>query len=422
MQSSSALVLGSFAAMLALPLGGALAQTESTELLTMEEALSIAEERSPRVRVARAAREAASAYATLGTQTRVRNPVVAVRAMVGQPDAPAATYSALVGMPFDLSQRRAVWRREALLLADRADADLLAAQNDARAEARLAFIALYVAEARVAVQENREAVSRGIVARVEAQLEAEASTAYELSLAERELAEAEADVLAARVDLESARGQLRQALDLDPLVVPRVVAPELPTMPEGLSLERAVELAERQRREPMALRALADRYRTSERRLRAEVVDPLFVGVEFEAQGNRSTQSTVGASVGFNLPVVFTNRGERHVALATADATDVESEVVERTIAREAATAYRMLEQHVLELGAIDTRAVPAAERAVELTEARLAAGAVDLFQVLSNRRDLFALRAHRLDVLKSAWLARIALDRAIGSIWEGAP
>ena len=49
------------------------------------------------------------------------------------------------------------------------------------------------------------------------------------------------------------------------------------------------------------------------------------------------------------------------------------------------------------------------------MTEARLAAGAADLFQVFINRRDLYATRLRRLESLERAWLARIALDRAIG-------
>jgi len=117
----------------------------------------------------------------------------------------------------------------------------------------------------------------------------------------------------------------------------------------------------------------------------------------------------------FSLPGVFTNSGDRAIARASGSASDVEAEVAERTIARDVSVVYALLVARIEQLAILDATAVPAAERAVELTEARLAAGSIDLFQLLANRRDLFELRAFRLEALREAWIARIALDRALG-------
>lgn len=389
--------------------------------LDLEAAIELAQERSPRVRIARAQLDAAGSYSVLSSQPRTRNPLVTVRAMIGQPDAAAATYSALVGVPFDLSRRQPILGREAELIVDRAEADLLAATNDARADASAAYVEVAIATQLVAVAVARADAQRGTVERVRSQLAASASTAYDLAMAERELGEAEAAVAGARASLEGGYGLLRQALDLEPGARPGVRTLEVPT-PSAMSVEQAIDRAIRERREPLALRAGAARYRMSEGRYRAEAIDPFFVGVEFEAQGNTQTQRTVGATATFAIPGIFTNQGERAIARSMASATDVEADVVERTIAREASVSHALLGSRIEQLQVLDASAIPAAERAVDLTEARLAVGSVDLFQLLTNRRGLYALLAFRLEVLREAWLARIALDRAMGLITSESP
>ncbi|MFO0697280.1 MAG: TolC family protein [Polyangiales bacterium] len=383
--------------------------------LRLEEALTLAEERSPSVQIARAGVRAAASYMEIGTQTRARAPIVSLRAMIGRPDAPAATYSAMLGIPFDATKRQPVFRREAALLLERAEAEYQAAVNDARARALSAYVAAAVAQAQVEVQTDRAEVTQGILDSVAARLAQQASTAYDLSLAEREVAEARAAVIAANERLEAARGELRMALDLPPNAVPVVETLAAPSLPAGLDVEAIVALAAERRREPVAFQLAAERYRVSERRIRAEAVSPAFVGLEYEAQGNQSPQQSIGASFSFQLPLVFSNQGERAVARASAVATDVEAEVTLRNVQREAATAYRLLALHLSELRMLEESALPAAQRAVEMTEARRAAGSADLFQVLINRRDFYALRARRTDALGEAWLARVALERAVG-------
>jgi outer membrane protein TolC len=383
--------------------------------MSLEEALRRAEEQSPTVVVARAQRDATVAFSVMGTQTRVRNPIVSMRAMIGQPDNPAATYQALVGVPFDLSQQRPVWKREARLLLARAEAELEATRNDARAEALAAYVAVAVAQGTLEVQEDRTEVIGSLLQRVEARVAQQASTAYDLALAQREYAIAQADFVAARSALEAARGRLRQALDLEPNDAPIADSLDAPAGSGGLTVDAAIAGALAYRREPVALELAAQRFRVSERRLRAQTVDPVFFGLEYEMQGNTTRYQTVGATMSFNLPFIFTNPGERAIAVASAGASDIEADVFERTVAREAATAHRLLALDLAELEVLETSAVPAAQRAVDMTEARLAAGAVDLFQVFINRRDLYATKLRRLEALQRAWLARIALDRAIG-------
>jgi outer membrane protein TolC len=53
------------------------------------------------------------------------------------------------------------------------------------------------------------------------------------------------------------------------------------------------------------------------------------------------------------------------------------------------------------------------------MTTEMLEAGAVDYFYLLTARRSAFELRARRVSSLREAWLARIALERAVGGLVE---
>src|SRR5689334_3396962 len=100
---------------------------------TLERASQVALERSPAVRAAQAELEASRAYRAFGQVPRLANPHLNVRAMIGEPDDPAATYSVLLGFPIDVSGRRRAWRKEASWAEHEAEANLAMVQNEARA-------------------------------------------------------------------------------------------------------------------------------------------------------------------------------------------------------------------------------------------------------------------------------------------------
>ena len=141
--------------------------------------------------------------------------------------------------------------------------------------------------------------------------------------------------------------------------------------------------------------------------------------VQAERQGNTNPNSSVGASLGFELPVAWRNQGERAVARSQAQAAELERELTEHAIEREVAAAYLRLEAALSELALLEQRAVPAAERTLAMVDVMREAGAIDYFRVLSARRDVFALRARRVDALREAWLSRIALERGVGGDLE---
>jgi len=385
---------------------------------TLESVERVALERSPRLQRARASLKVAHAHRAHGRMPRAGNPLLNLRAMVGRPDDPAATYSVMLGVPLDLSGKRPAWRREASFVVAQAEAELATVANEVRALAREAYVEVALAEAARKVAQESAATAEELVTRVQARLAQSAATALDVGLAETQLSEARADVARAERALVDAHGSLRQLLDLPPSAIVAVDALAAPELPRELSLDEAVARAVRERQEVRAFASERDRHRAADRRLRAEATAPVTFGLEAERQGNRYPNSSVGANLGLELPVVLRNQAERAVNAEQGRAAELERELAEHRVAIEAATSYRSLEAALHELGELETRALPAAERTLVMVHTMLDAGAVDYFRLLAARASAFALRSRRVETLRQAWLSRIALERAIAG-WK---
>ena len=394
------------------------AQTKG-ELWTLERVGTVAVERSPQVQAANAALEASRAYRTFGSMPRVGNPIVNLRAMVGKPDDPAATYSVQLGIPFDVSGRRRAWSKEATWVEREAEARLMVSQNEARAQARDSFVDVALSQQYERVALDNAEIAREFLSRVKARFEARAATALDVALSERDYAESVAAAARAQGALAEARGRLRQSLDLpaDDAVETAELAP--PSLPEGLTAERAVALAVERRRDPAVFRAGAGRAKMADTRLRREVVAPVVAFGEDEAQGNEHTKKSLGVGLSTELSLLLRNQGERAVNRAQGNVLTIEGELSERAVGREAFVAYQQLAAALAELSAIVHSATPAAERALSMTMEMLDAGAVDYFRLLNARQSAFALRSRRVEALRAAWRLRIALERAVGGLEE---
>lgn len=365
---------------------------------------------APEVRRALASLEESRARRAYAEVSAVGNPTVGLRAMVGAPDIPAATWALVVGVPFDVAGARGRRRGEVELGEREALARVEVAVNDARHRARAAWVDLGVAEEALRIAAARVETAAEVLQRVRARAAAQAATALDVALAEREAATALAERAVAARDRETASGRLRDVLDLAPTEPVAAPAPPPPALPEGSALA-AVARASGALAEPRSFALAASRLRASASRLRAEAVSPLLLSGEVEWQGY--AQSSVGVSAQWALPVARTAQGERAEALAAARTASLEGELRARALGREAAAAFEALRYASEELRALDADAVPAAERALSLTESLSDSGAVEFFRVLSARQELAAVRGRRVQALREAWRARLDLDRA---------
>ncbi|MEZ4390610.1 MAG: TolC family protein [Polyangiales bacterium] len=373
-------------------------------------AVARAVSRSPEVRRAAAVLEEARARDVYARVSPVGNPVVSLRAMVGVPDLPAATYALTVGVPFDVSGARTRRRDEVAWGVREAEAQLEAALNDARSRTRLSWVELGLADEAVRVSRSRLETARALVEQAQARAEALAVTALDLALTRRDAALAEAELAVAARHRAQSLTRFREVLDLGP-EEPAEVSPLPPPAMPPMDLAQALAAARAGRAEPRRWAASAARQRASAGRLRAESVAPLLLNGEVEWQGY--SQTSVGVSAQWALPLARTAQGERAEALAGARTALVEGELARRAVEREVAGAYAALEHSLAELAALSERAIPAAQEAVSLTEALRERGAAELFRVLAAQQELAAARGRRLEALREAWRARLELDRA---------
>jgi outer membrane protein TolC len=113
------------------------------------------------------------------------------------------------------------------------------------------------------------------------------------------------------------------------------------------------------------------------------------------------------------------NQGERAQMKAQGNVLALDSELTKRRVAREAMNTFLLLEVALAELAAIEREATPAAEQALAMTNEMLEAGAIDYFRLLNARESAFLLRARRVETLRAAWRQRIALERALGGLFD---
>jgi outer membrane protein TolC len=346
----------------------------------------------------------------------VGNPSVNVRALIGKPDDPAATYAVFLGLPVHVGGKRRAFRAETRQRVLEAEAMLSAAQNFARAEARSAFVDAALANLALTISSESAATAEDLLAKVRAQLEQRAATALDLSMAETQAAQARADMAHARRLLVDADNRLRGMLNLTPQE-PMTLAPLPSPALLDLSEQDAVALALERRAELTALFHRSERSLKEEARLKAESIAPVMFGLDAEKQGNTNPNSSVGASLAFEIPSLQRNQGPRAVARREHDEASLEHDLKEREITREVVSNLRRLQAALEELRTLETHALPATERTLEMTRVMVEAGAADYFVILSARERAYALRARYVDALRAAWTSRLEMERSVGGL-----
>lgn len=384
---------------------------------TDERVRAYATERAPSVRAARADLDRAFAGRVAGDRPPIGNPTVGVMILPGAPDFGAWTTAVSVGLPIEVSGVRGVWSREAEQGVQAASARLSDATVQAVSAARRARVELAITRSLIEVQTQRLATARESERRVRARSDAGAATSIDVALAERETALAEADLAGAEARASDALSQFRSALDLSVDEAVEVGAPGRPGAVDLSTLGPVLARAMRMRSDVVAYRRDAERLALTESRVGRAAIAPLVVG--FEAQQVAISQQDLGISVGaslrWELPLVQRAQGDRAMLRADAATARLSATLLSAQVARDVTCFAQTLARSLAELDALETRAIPAAERLNRATEAAFAAGALDSFRVLVARNELLQLRARALDALRAAWNARFDYERAVG-------
>jgi hypothetical protein len=115
-------------------------------------------------------------------------------------------------------------------------------------------------------------------------------------------------------------------------------------------------------------------------------------------------ETRVGGGLAYSFTVFRSNQGEQARAEAERSRALTEAEVRRTILTRKVQGLTRELAQLQNALSVISSRALPAAEAAVEAAVATHRAGKGDPLVVLVSRRDLAALSLRRLDLSQQAW------------------
>lgn len=392
-----------------LVLGALAAQAEP---LSREQAMRLAQARSPKVRLALRALDEAQATRVGALVPFPSNPKVQadLRPLVRDTGAPG--WAGVLEVPIEVGGQGGTRAAQAERRVELASAEVALERLLASTEASLAYLDLQLAHVRV--QQAVEATSVGErVARASSERAAAGAVGEtEVSAAELELALIRADRQAALDEVAEAEWRLRSLLDWatdEPLELVNAVQAPAPAEPVASLIEQALE----HRPELASINARVNLLEASATRLQRDLVPPVSVVGGFDFSPLSTPFGYVGLSV--ELPVAQRNQGPLAVIAAERVTQGERLQLEKRRLERDLFAATQRLQSRLTELAVLVEQALPAAERSQALVEAGWRAGRFDIFRVTATTRDLLRVHGLRREGLRRAWQARIELERLTG-------
>jgi cobalt-zinc-cadmium efflux system outer membrane protein len=321
-------------------------------------------------------------------------------------------YGAMLDMLFDAGGAPRARVTEAEREADVARADFVFDRAQARLRTFTSYIQTQVAELRIAEARSALEISRRVLAAAQRRVIAGAASDLEAASAELDVALLQASEASFIRERDAHLMDLRDVLDLGATVTVDLTSPveEPPRLSEAkVYVDRALQ------RHPTlaALHARVQQLDSTERRLEREVFPRVGVYAGVDAAPLSPIYGLLGVSI--ELPIAQRNQGPRAVTARTREGVSTRLELEARRLSRQVVAAWNAYEARRQELERITQSAMPAAARTLSFAEAGWQAGRFDLFRLLTAARDALRVRANRIDVLESAWIARIELERAVG-------
>jgi outer membrane protein, heavy metal efflux system len=387
--------------------------------LTLGDALSMAEKRAPNVAISRLGVQEAAARRIGAGLVFPSNPRASLEgrpAVTGGSFIGDMGYAASLDVPLDISGAPNARVREA-------DRGIRVAESELRVETRFAKFRTWSAYVRSwvtgeRIRELTRAVENAqrIVDAIKTRVLAGASGETDEALATVEVGELEAALERAKGMHSTELMSLRDALDLeyDRTLTLTTSFAEPPAAPDETRV-RALALARRPE-----LSVLQDRIEllsATHERLDKEVFPKMSVYGGVDAAPVSPIFGVLGVSV--ELPIAQRNQGPRARVLSERDTELARKTLFAKALMREVTAVRAAYASHKEELRLLEIRALPAAERALELVETGFRAGRFDLFRLTSALRELNRVKAERLDALETAWLAFISLDQAVGGVTQ---
>ena len=381
--------------------------------LSLEEALRLAKEQSPELRLSRGAVREARAR-RIGVGKILSNPRIAgdVRPPVTGGTLHDLGYSANVELPFDLGGAPGARVREADRGTQVAESELRLDERRVRSEVWSAYVRAQAATLRISETHAMVSIAERIVAAARERSLRGASGDIDLGMATGELAELHALEEASTRQRNEHVDRLRDLLDLSPtqeITLTSALGDPAPAEAEDALVKRAMNA----RPEFARIRARIELLEATRDRLSRETFPRIGLYAGVDAAPVSPIFGLVGLSM--ELPIIQRQAGPRAV-VAESRAIEEERLLLQaRQVARDVSAARRLYESRRAEFRILTDGALPAAVRTLELVEIGWLAGRFDIFRMTSAARDAARLRTVRLDALEATWLAHVDLDRNVG-------
>lgn len=392
------------------------AETTTTRL-SLPQALALSQARAPMLVMARhAVREAEARRVGAGLifpanprlSIDVRPPIT----YFGTNHDPG--YGVMLDFPVDLGGAPSARVHEAQRYADLAGAELKIERLRARYDTWTAYVRAAIDTERVVALEQLTDIGERVLSASRQRSERGAGNDIDEALAEGQVVQLRVQIEEARRTRDAHMMALRDGLDLAAsealTLTTTLVDPPPPPDANGLLARALVS-----RPEVAGLRGRMAVLDASDRRMAREVFPRMGLYVGVDAAPASALFAMVGLSV--ELPLAQRNQGARARVAAARAGEDDRLALQLRRIEREVVAAHASFTSRLVQLRALTDSALPAAQRALDLTETGWRSGRFDVFRVTAAARDVGKVRGMRLDALEAAWLDRIELDRAIGGL-----
>lgn len=382
--------------------------TPAGQVLTLEQALATAYERSPLLAAAR--NEAASSEGQLTQAGVIPNPSVEVG--IDDNRRTTRTTTTTLSMPVELGGKRAARVKAAGLARDIAQRDLSSARADLRAAVIAAFFDVAVAQETVRVSQGAVEIAQNALRLAERRVAAGKAPPLESSKARVELANSRIEARAADGALQAARRKLGQLWGAPQPDFAQVGA-DLGTLPRREAIDdlRAA-LATSPRMEAGRLSVEMGRAQLEVEKSKRYPDITLSAGV---ARDNEQGRNKAQFGVAIPLPLFDRNQGNVYSAtMQSYKARDMYRELESRL------TADLLQSVSQFDLAANSAReyratVLPGAAEAYDSARKGFEAGKVSFLEVLDAQRTLSQGNIGYLNVLASAYQASADIDRILG-------
>ncbi len=328
-------------------------------------------------------------------------------------DSPALQpqFQAFVRQRFEIAGQRRKRIRAAREELDAAEYDRKDTQRRLDLLVAEVFLDGLAAEERLRLAKENEALVAGIRDVAQTRLDAGADSPTALNAAKIRVAEARRKTLAAEADAAAARVELAAAVGLSPSqpLIPKGVLPDAADIPD---VEKLVARVANERPDLLASSRRTNAAAHGEALARSQRWPDLSLGARysFEEQDN-----VIMGTVGFWLPTLNRNRGQRQRARATTERRRAEASTVELRVEAEIRASSARLTAASKAASVYDAGVLTTHSENLRLLREQYSEGKVTYVELVLLQRELLEAQLGyvqaRVDVAK----ARVAVESAAG-------